>query len=235
MRKTKLPPLIPSIKLKSFRQNSPESELLHRNYIDKRGKILKRDKYTCQYCGFTTIPDRKASPDSLEFSGYLEIHHINNNHKDNRDENLVSLCPFCHQVLHVGFAGHSGRMRLIYFPWLSQEKLNILVNAIFVAIHRKGKYEESATMFYVWLQNFSGIISMMYDEKLDNPETLGSALSVMAKKKPKLYKNRKRFLKNIRILPEYKSFSKQIDYWSNKSWNKEIEWEKIYNNNQIQL
>jgi len=53
-------------------------------------EILKRDKYTCQKCGYN----------NLEGEG-LEIHHINpkyTNKGENIDDpsNLITLCSICH-------------------------------------------------------------------------------------------------------------------------------------------
>jgi len=49
-------------------------------------KIKRRDNYVCQLCG---CPER-------ETIGGLYIHHINYNKKDNREENLITLCNSCH-------------------------------------------------------------------------------------------------------------------------------------------
>jgi len=51
-----------------------------------KGRIRKRDKHTCQECGFT---ENKL--------GYkLPIHHIDYNKKNNKEENLIALCKGCH-------------------------------------------------------------------------------------------------------------------------------------------
>lgn len=42
--------------------------------------------YECSVCGCT--------------EGILHVHHINNNHYDDRIENLVVLCPSCHAKAH---------------------------------------------------------------------------------------------------------------------------------------
>ena len=55
-------------------------------------KIRKRDKYTCQECGFTE-----------EQLGYiLGIHHIDYNKKNNNSNNLISLCKSCHSKTNWG-------------------------------------------------------------------------------------------------------------------------------------
>ena len=49
-------------------------------------QIRKRDNYTCQECDKTQEElDRK-----------LDVHHIDYNKKNNKSENLISLCKSCH-------------------------------------------------------------------------------------------------------------------------------------------
>ena len=50
--------------------------------------VLDRDKYTCQLCGEHILNFR------------AHVHHINKNSLDDRLENLVSLCPSCHDKAH---------------------------------------------------------------------------------------------------------------------------------------
>jgi len=47
-------------------------------------KVIERDKHSCQICGY---------------SDKVRIHHINENDKDNRMENLICLCIICHTVI----------------------------------------------------------------------------------------------------------------------------------------
>jgi hypothetical protein len=58
-------------------------------------KILKRDNYTCQ-----NIACALTNDDSLKkWGANLSIHHIDRNKKNNKEENLVSLCRICHSRL----------------------------------------------------------------------------------------------------------------------------------------
>ncbi len=49
-------------------------------------KIRKRDNYTCQECGWT----------QEQIGQKLDIHHIDYDKKNNKPENLISLCRSCH-------------------------------------------------------------------------------------------------------------------------------------------
>ncbi len=56
------------------------------DYFDgKREVVLKRDKYKCRKCGNT---------------GRLYVHHKDNNKKNNRMSNFLTLCAVCHKHAH---------------------------------------------------------------------------------------------------------------------------------------
>jgi hypothetical protein len=55
-----------------------------------RENIRKRDSYTCFICGY------KQNPEETNRQKILTVHHINENKKDDRDINLISLCRKCH-------------------------------------------------------------------------------------------------------------------------------------------
>ena len=54
-----------------------------------RKKILERDNYACQYCGF------KAEKWQI-------VHHIDGNPNNNRQSNLMVICQMCNLVEHAG-------------------------------------------------------------------------------------------------------------------------------------
>ena len=51
--------------------------------------ILKRDNYTCQYCGFRA-------------EKWQIVHHIDGNPNNNQETNLEIVCPMCNLVHHAG-------------------------------------------------------------------------------------------------------------------------------------
>lgn len=53
---------------------------------DLKNKIRFRDNYECQIC----------HKKQYELSRYLDVHHINYNKQNCKEENLISLCPSCH-------------------------------------------------------------------------------------------------------------------------------------------
>jgi len=68
-----------------------ESREQYPSEFDKhlKEKIRKRDNYTCQLCGIT-------EEESInKYKRKLSVHHIDFNKKNNKEENLISLCISC--------------------------------------------------------------------------------------------------------------------------------------------
>lgn len=76
--------------------NSPEWRAL-------REKVLIRDNYKCQYCGFRA-------------RAYQIVHHLDGT-PDNHDmSNLTTTCQACNCIVHCGFASIKGWLTLIRTP-----------------------------------------------------------------------------------------------------------------------
>lgn len=73
---------------KSWRTNIKE-KITKDEWKILRLKILKRDVYTCQYCGF------KAEKWQI-------VHHIDGNPNNNEEDNLETICPMCNLIHHAG-------------------------------------------------------------------------------------------------------------------------------------
>jgi 5-methylcytosine-specific restriction endonuclease McrA len=79
----------------------------------KRAKVLLRRGHRCEYCGLAP---------SL---GYLEVHHLDRDHGNDKLNNLRVLCWWCHQVVHAGgryrnfttFVRYHGKDRSLDFLW----------------------------------------------------------------------------------------------------------------------
>lgn len=77
-------------------RQAPEHD---RNIPDAvRGRVLRRDGYACQHCGWTHTIWNPSDP------RHLELHHIHEHARggENSEENLVTLCTVCHDDLHAG-------------------------------------------------------------------------------------------------------------------------------------
>ena len=64
-------------------------ELSNEQWKTLRLEILKRDDYTCRYCGF------KAAKWQI-------VHHIDGNPNNNNKRNLVTVCQMCNLIHHAG-------------------------------------------------------------------------------------------------------------------------------------
>ena len=61
---------------------------------------LEKDNYECQSCGFPSHVNAKIPLNSI----LVEIHHINpiqDGERETKIEDLISLCPNCHKLIHA--------------------------------------------------------------------------------------------------------------------------------------
>lgn len=85
-----LKPLAPSFISPSLWRSPKERAMLGGAAWKRvRARILDRDDYRCVYCGYTSTTG-------------LEVNHISGNSRDDREENLETVCALCHRVLHAG-------------------------------------------------------------------------------------------------------------------------------------
>lgn len=85
----KLKKLYPSFADPETWRENIEEEISKEEWKNLRLKKLKRDNYTCRYCGF------KAEKWQI-------IHHIDGNPNNNDESNLETICPMCNLIHHVG-------------------------------------------------------------------------------------------------------------------------------------
>lgn len=87
---------------------------------DLKQQALKKHQYTCRYCGFQSI--------------HNQVHNLNDNHDDLRDENLQPIDPLCHGWQHLGEL-NGGDAVIAYLPGLSGQDVNHLQRTLLVALH----------------------------------------------------------------------------------------------------
>jgi len=225
----KLPALVPGVKLNLWRRDDEHSMDHDREYALVRQAVLERDRYTCQWCGFSTVGDSKADPKSYRASGYLEVHHIDDNHSNNDRKNLATICPFCHAVFHIGHTGHNRKAKIIYMPWMRQEDLNLLVNCLAVAtVRNEAKTFEDAQEMFVWLQAYEGPAIEKFGEAVSDPALLASALVGLLKKNPKAYRLRRRALRDLRVLVYPEKYLSAVTWWAQHSFAPGKKWEDTW-------
>lgn len=219
--------LVPGIKAAPWRTASGRGRDLE-EWGEVRLRILSRDRYTCCACGFRSRGDEKAPPWTLRRSGYLEIHHINDDHEDNRDDNLATLCPLCHAVFSLGLTAHRGGV-LIYFPWLDQARINLLVNVAMCARIREGEYEFSAASLLGWLKNHAGPLAEAAPALAGDGRNVGTALHFLVREDPQTYRRRKDLFENVRVLPnlDHPDMIRAFQWFADNAWLPEVQWDRL--------
>lgn len=164
-----------------------------------RPKILERDNFSCRFCGFYS-------------RSYQEVHHLDDDHQNNRQENLVTACPFCHSCFHIGYAG---LMREGFLIWvsptenISQAAVNNLARAVYVVSRVPG---------HDWtdpVKRLMDAVSFRKDSAeryfgTSNPLVLGDALLSLTARE---YANRNETLMHIRYFPEPRRYNLSADIW----------------------
>ncbi len=90
-------------------------------------KTLKRDDYTCRFCGFRSLRYQRVVSTGEE-----------------KNSPFATACTFCDQCLNLDRAGITGTGLLIWLPEISQADLNHIVRAAYIARDSKTDVSESA-------------------------------------------------------------------------------------------
>ena len=81
--------LYPSFANPETWRNNIKEEITKEEWKVLRLKILRRDYYTCNYCGFKS-------------EKWQIVHHIDGNPNNNEKKNLEAICPMCNLIHHSG-------------------------------------------------------------------------------------------------------------------------------------
>lgn len=175
-------------------------------------KILERDKNKCRACGFTAAK-------------YQEVFRINRKLDDLREENLATLCVFCHQCFHLDRIADMESGVLIWMPEIPQTQLHHIARAIYVA-----RISQGDPMAETARKALDVIISRRQQAKArlgtDDPFTLSKVLSDYLGQAH--YKAREKKLNGVRLFPldrrmikeasiKFNQFPQMLAYWRSKS------------------
>lgn len=206
--------IILSVKRSKFRLDDPKAEHSDKEFQNLRNKIKERDDNTCFYCNFTA-------------EKFQEVHHINDNHSNNSESNLTTICPLCHGCKHIGLSGLDEKGFLIYQKEISQVEMNIIIKTIWVGLESKNEdVQERCNFFLDKLYSLKKIA----DEKLtSDPATLSTLLLDMDDNE---YSERQKKLKNFILVPRMEAYRRQSKYWAEEVYNgvPASEWLKITKN-----
>lgn len=199
-------PLLPiylSAKRKSWRMADDHASEHDTKFQEVRKSVLDRDDYSCRFCNFHVNPTKKGA-------SYQDVHHIDDDHSNNKEDNLVTACCLCHQCFHLGLAGAKRGGVLIYLPEISQADLHHLCRAIFVAIATNSKYSDNARSLFAALESRQMHIEEHLGRGASNPTFLGQAFMTMTAEQ---YNDRMNALDGVRLLPYPDRFQDQIEFW----------------------
>lgn len=201
---------------KSWKMSSTHGTEYDKYYQKKHksawDKVWERDKYTCYYCGFHS-------------KKHQEIHHLNDDHDDNSLDNLVTVCPLCHQSFHLDTASTTNGGKIIWLPEFSQQELNYLCRAIFIAIEEAEQAEleqkdvvgfaKIARMLEASLLERTLITEQHIQTGASEPVNFANALINMSEEQ---YAKREQFLGPFKLLHLKTRFPVQTKYWKNNTF-----------------
>lgn len=204
--------LILSASRKSWKMSSTHGTEFDREYKKNKSiwdKVWSRDKYRCYYCNFIS-------------KKHQEVHPLNDDHEDNSMDNLVTVCTLCHQSYHLDSASTTNGGKIIWLPEFSQQELNYLCRAIFIAIEEAEVAEAEnrevvgfakiARMLETSLAERTLIVDQHFQGGASDPAVFANALINMSEEQ---YEKRHQFLGSFKLLHLRTRFPVQTKYWKN--------------------
>lgn len=221
--------LILSATRDSWKMSSTHGTEFDRDFKDSKGNpgklnkiwndVWNRDGNKCYFCNF--ISNR-----------HQEIHHLNGNHSDNTIDNLVTICPLCHQSFHLDTVSTTNGGKIIWLPEFSQQELNYISRAIFIAIDESEDKSENISFLKLAKTLEDSLLerSLIVDQYIkfvaSEPSTFANALINMSEEK---YAQRSNYIKSFKLLNLSSRFPIQTRYWKNNTF-KDIPvetWQKL--------
>ncbi|SHH50480.1 type IVB secretion system protein IcmJDotN [Ferrimonas marina] len=196
-------PITLSVKRSAFRVDDKDAHLADAQFGKVAASVRRRDANTCQFCGFQS-------------SKWHEVHHIDDDHSNNNESNLVLACPLCHLAHHVGFAGVAKKAILIVLPEMEgfgQADLNQLVRYLWIASEQEcGEVSVTA----------KSLLNQLYDQRDPVMELMGSAdpgvlADFLMEMSEEEYRDRAKVLRGLFLLPEKSGFERQLQHWIEES------------------
>ncbi|MDP3559236.1 MAG: type IVB secretion system protein IcmJDotN [Legionellaceae bacterium] len=163
-------------------------------------KVLHRDRYKCQFCGF-------------QARILQEVVNLDGDFANNKLTNLVTSCAFCAQcffIESVGVGGFGGGT-LVYFPEFTQPHLNALCHVLFCAIANDTGYKTTAQMIYRALKTRAQLVEDKYGEGTSDPALLGQLIIESGSVDKEA---QKRLFEGVRLLPSRGKFRRHIERWA---------------------
>lgn len=218
--------LYPNMKLSLHRKDDVDIDFHQARYLEQREKALQKAGYKCCYCGLEVRPDKTAEAGTLLSSGYLEVHHIDNNHQNNDVSNLAPICPFCHAVIHLGFSCMNDRVFFAYIPEFTQIEINLISTLCGVGLVAANKSKDILEISHTMREALVGA-GFVFTEKYKF--TGSEFVSVLLNKQKENADTIKDIFKQIKIVPKLSKFPTDMyNYWADHMITEISIWEKLY-------
>jgi len=201
-------PLVLGVKRKQWR-GTDEAMELDPAFKDAKVSALRRDDYRCQFC-------------ALNLPKYLEAHHLNDDHSSHALDNLVTACAWCHGCHHIGFRGvHQLAVLAIHPEWPAKDlpaqwQLHHLLRAILIVPQAQMEQAQDLVNF-LYGECTNAVANWM---PTADPVWLGERLLELDDAQ---YADRDRFLKGVRLLPQFGPPEGAMDPATAKQWERENE------------
>lgn len=175
-------------------------------FREMRPRVLERDQHSCVFCGFHS---RK----------WQQVHHLDDDHANNAQANLKTVCAYCHMNFHIGKAGQDGAV-LAFLPELSPEAISHLWRAVAVARAYpswlqaradRGRSPGTVQMREAMaLHDAAGEVMTLIGRRraklegilgTSSPVLLGDALLAASRAEPGFYDRREEWLHGVRLIP----------------------------------
>jgi hypothetical protein len=160
--------------------------------------------------------------------GYLEVHPRHGDHVRWKLDDLVAVCPFCHEVLHCGAGLDQDSGVIVACPWITQQDLCLLCNAMAAA--SAGEDVTAEIVHRLWAQLERGRIPVPAAFKVQRLSCglLASGLLALRDRAPDLYERRALGIGGLRYLPDRAVFAEAVAYWKSVAWQSVSEWQEVY-------
>lgn len=165
-----------------------------------RDAVFKRDNFTCRFCTF------KASK-------YQEIHHFNDDHKNNNPDNLLTCCNLCHQNFHIGTCAQNSAGFFALLPELTQAEVNHISRVYFVnQLIGEQQVKDKLTGLYALFRARGDNLKNAFGLDLSTPTFFAQVLSVIDES---IFAKRGEIMESLRLVPTKEAFKAgQLDYYA---------------------
>ncbi len=195
------------VKRKVWRRDDEHAIHADEQFKDVRSSVLQRDAYTCVFCNFKSAK-------------FQEIHHLDDDHTNNTESNLVTVCTLCHQVHHLGMCGVRNGGFLAAIPELTQTEVNQVARAVFVAeVSALGASQEARerlrSLYAIFEVRGADTLKHLFGLDISAPLTFAQLLSDPVAFPDELYARRGDLLGPLRLVPTREAFhAGQLDYYA---------------------